>query len=103
MKKETQDEINEAFKTAVRRCVAQGNHAKWGEGESLEVIEELVGVLVSSEDASLEGFASIRAKVALVVNPSAFAQFLEKQPLDHPSHIRRPKRGTGGSKAGVEV
>lgn len=111
MTKEQSDKIKEAFKAVVRERVALGNHARWGESDSLAVVEKLVEVLQGDDELALEGFDAIRANVGQVVNPSAFAQVLEKLPdgVDkdangvvqpaHPSFIRRPKRGTGGSRA----
>lgn len=103
MTKEQSDKIKEAFKAKVREQVALGNHVKWGESDSLAVIAELVSVLQSDEELALEGFDAIRANVSQVVNPSAFAQVLEKLGTEHPSHIRRPKRGTGGSRAASDL
>jgi hypothetical protein len=103
MKDTTKAMLAEAFKTSVRKFVAQGNHTKWGEAESVGVISDMVEALMSDEDASAEGFDAIHSRVAKVVNPSAFAQTLDKLPKDHPAHLNRPKRGTGGAKGGIEV
>lgn len=118
MKSETLQEIKDTFKTVVRQQVAKGGKVRWGEAESLAVIEALVDVLVSNEDAQADGFDAIRTNVGQVVNPSAFAQTLEKlpavgfdekgQPLaggtfPHPARIVRPKRGTGGSRGASDL
>lgn len=95
--------LAEAFKVSVRKFVAQNNHSKWGESESVGVISDMVDAMTSDDDAMNEGFDAIRAFVAKVVNPSAFAQSLEKLPSEHPAHIVRPKRGSGGAKGGIEV
>lgn len=103
MTKEQSDKLKAAYVAKVTERVVLGNHASWGEEDSLAVIEELVGVMTSDDELTLEGFMCIRENVKNVVNPSAFAQVLEKLPLDHPRHIRRPKRGTGGTRGrGVE-
>ena len=107
--------VSETFKSAVRAEVAKGNHARWGERESVNVIEALFGLSESDADVQAEGFDAIRDKVAEVVNPSAFAQKLETLPdgtgvnadgeaetqgivdgkfTSHPAWIRRAKRGT---------
>ena len=99
MQTETIQEINETFKTLVRQQVAKGGGTRWGEAESTEVIAGLVDLLVTNEDASTEGFDAIREKVSRVVNPSAFAQVLEKLPEGHASRIVRAKRGSGGNRA----
>lgn len=98
MKIETVNEIKETFKMSVRTQVAKGGGVRWGEAESLAVVEDLVTVLLSNEDAQAEGFDAIRHQVGQVINPSAFAQRLEKLEVGHPSRIVRPKRGTGGSR-----
>ena len=103
MKEETKAMLAETFKVSVRKFVAQGNHAKWGEAESVGVISDMTDALMSDKDASAEGFDAIRAFVAKVVNPSAFAQTLDKLPKEHPAHLVRPKRGSGGAKGGIEV
>lgn len=103
MKSETLQEIKDTFKTVVRQQVAKGGKVRWGEAESLAVIEALVEVMVTNEDATAEGFDAIRANVGQVVNPSAFAQTLEKLPKDHPASITRPKRGTGGSRGASDL
>jgi hypothetical protein len=84
----------------VRAQVARGNHSRWGGAESVAVIEELVSLLVSDEEVGAEGFDAIREAVTEVVNPSAFAQVLEKLDESHPAHIRRPEKGKRTSKAG---
>jgi len=103
MKDETKVMLADAFKVSVRKFVKAGNHAKWGEAESVGVISDMTDAMVSDDDALNEGFDAIRAFVAKVVNPSAFAQTLDKLPKDHPAHLNRPKRGTGGAKGGIEV
>jgi len=103
MNNDTKIMLAEAFKVSVRKFVAQNNHSKWGEAESVGVISDMVDALMSDDDASAEGFDAIRAFCAKVVNPSAFAQSLEKLPDSHPAHIVRPKRGSGGAKGGIEV
>ena len=129
MKEETKAMLAEAFKTSVRKAVAKGNHARWGEAESVAVVSDMTDALMSDEDASAEGFDCIRGYVAKVVNPSAFAQSLDKLPngtdrergtydeasgkvreakagedlVAHPSYLNRPKRGTGGAKGTIEV
>jgi hypothetical protein len=106
--------VSETFKATVRAEVAKGNHARWGEKESVNVIEALFGLGESDADVQAEGFDAIRDKVAEVVNPSAFAQKLETLPdgtgfdaegkaetqgivdgkfTSHPAWIRRTKRG----------
>lgn len=103
MKPETLAEIKDTFKTVVRQQVAKGGKVRWGEAESLAVIEALCDVLLTNEDAGADGFDAIRANVGQVVNPSAFAQTLEKLPKDHPASITRPKRGTGGSRGASDL
>lgn len=118
MKQETIEVLKTTFKNAVRAAVAKSGGLRWGEAESLSVIEALVEEYVSNEDAQTEGFDAIRANVSRVVNPSAFAQFLEKLPTTgfneegepekggtypHPARITRPKRGSGGARGSVEV
>lgn len=103
MKTETKLELDKSFADSVRKCVAKGNHARWGEPESVRVIKDVVEAFVSSEDAMSEGVDALESYLAAVVNPSQFAQRLEKKDTSHPAHIRRPARGTGGSKAKVEV
>jgi hypothetical protein len=103
MNNDTKIMLAEAFKVSVRKFVAQNNHSKWGEAESVGVISDMVDAMTSNDYALEEGFDSIRAFCAKVVNPSAFAQSLEKLPDTHPAHIVRPKRGSGGAKGGVEV
>ena len=89
--------INEAFKASVRAQVAKHNHSKWGGDDSTEVICEVVKAaamesgLDKLEATTLAG--NIRTLVLEVVNPSAFAQKLEKLPKDHPSYVKRPERG----------
>lgn len=103
MNKETAESIKQVYTTAVRAAVAKGNHARWGEAESLSVIEALFDAAVSDDDALAEGFDAIRANVAKVINPSAFAQVLDKLPKDHPSSITRPKKGSGGSRTADDL
>lgn len=103
MKQETVQEIKDTFKTVVRQQVAKGGKVRWGEAESLAVIEALVEVMMSNADAQADGFDAIRVNVAQVVNPSAFAQTLERLPKDHPASITRPKRGTGGARGASDL
>jgi hypothetical protein len=103
MSEASTSKVKEAFKAAVRSAVAKGNHARWGEAESTAVIEALFDLALSDDEVGSEGFDAIRANVARVVNPSAFAQYLDKLPKDHPASITRPARGSGGSKSGMEV
>lgn len=103
MKAETIAEIKETFKVTVRAQVGKGGHVRWGEAESLAVVEALCDVLLNNEDAQADGFDAIRENVRQVVNPSAFAQKLEDLPIEHPSHIRRPKRGTRTASTASEL
>lgn len=92
-------EIHEEFKGLVRKTVAANGNTRFGEKESLDVIEGLVDILTNDEEAGNEGFDSIREHIRLVVNPSAFAQRLEKLPEGHPSRITREK----GTRSKVEL
>lgn len=99
--------IAEAFKASVRDSVAKGNHARWGEVESTQAISAVVkAAAIESGLDETEATAladNIYPFVKRVVNPSAFAQSLDGLSTDHPSHIRRAKRGSGGPKNTVEV
>lgn len=75
----TTQKVQEAFRSIVGTLTAR-NRARWGNAESVEVIEKLVELLQSDEEIGLEGFDAIRARVAQMVNPSAFAQNLEELP-----------------------
>lgn len=98
MKPETNEELKKVFVQAVTVAVAKGGGVRWGEAESLAVVEAMVEAMLASDDAMAKGFDAIRANVGKVVNPSAFAQALEKLPEGNPRRIVRPKRGTGGSR-----
>lgn len=112
------EKVADTYKAAVRTAVAKGNHSRWGNEESVSVIEALFGLALSDEEVGLEGFDAISQQVSNVVNPSAFAQILEGLPdgtgqdkegkpdkdvdgnpkAAHPAWIRRGKRGGGGSR-----
>lgn len=98
MTDENKKAIADAFRDTVRAQVKEGGNTRWGERESTAVIEALADTAYGLE----EGFDGIRDLVRRVVNPSAFAQFLESQPKTHPAHIRRPGRGKRNATA-VEV
>lgn len=118
MKTETTQRLALAFRDSVRAHVKAGGNVRWGEAESNGVISDMVGTLLSDEDAILEGPDAIAPFVAKVVNPSAFAQFLEKLPASgfgpdgeplagaaygHPARIVRPARGSGGARSALAV
>lgn len=89
MNNENIDTVKAAFTAAVRSAVAKGNHQGWGQDDSVAVI-----AAVATEAFSSGGdFADCERYVAQVVNPSAFAQVLEKLETSHPAHIRRPGKG----------
>lgn len=99
------EQIDQIFRTTVAAQVEAGNHARWGNDESVAVIRALADVAFGDLN---EGFDAIEARVAQVVNPSAFAQSLETlsdgsgkdrdgNKDDRPAAkcwIRRPSRGT---------
>lgn len=118
------EKVSATFRQTVRAQVAKGNHSQWREGDSLAVIEEMVGLLTSDEEVGAEGFDAIRDQMKRVVNPSAFAQSLEGLPdgsgknkdgeadgsVDpesgkfvatpaHPSWIRRAEKGKRAGKS----
>lgn len=110
----TKEEYKAEFLKAVQVNVEKGNHARWGNDESVSVIEKLVEA-VNSDD-SQPGFDAIRDYVATVVNPSAFAQKLEElsdgsgkdnegkadaRPAS-PRYIRRPAKATRSRGVGLE-
>lgn len=119
MNKTISEKVAATFRTSVREAVAKGNHSRWGEGESAQVIEALVELLVSDDEVSADGYDAIREQVRRVINPSAFAQGLEDLPDGsgkdkdgqddkdadgnpkpaHPSFIRRVGKGKRGGKA----
>lgn len=94
------DKVKEANKNAVRAAAKAGGNSRWGEAESLAVIEELFNLAISDEEVQVEGFDAIRDCVAAVINPSAFAQRLEKLPEDHPARIVRVK---GASRKTLDI
>lgn len=97
------EKVAEVYKQAVREAVAKGSHQRWGNAESVGVVESLTELLSSDEEVGAEGFDAIREQVGNVVNPSAFAQVLEGLPEDHPSHIRRPEKGKRGVNKGAAL
>lgn len=76
--------ISEAFKTSVRNSIAKGNHARWGEAESVDAIgAAIVAACMESGLDAAEAKAvadNCSPFVRRVVNPSAFAQDMEKLP-----------------------
>lgn len=118
MKTETTQMLAAEFKSAVRAHAKAGGNVRWGEAESNGVIADMIDALLTSDDAINEGSDAITAFIAKVVNPSAFAQFLEKLPatgfgadgepladgtFGHPARLSRPKRGTGGARGTIAV
>lgn len=87
--------IKEAYQATVAEQVKKGANARWGEAESVAVIKAVVkaGAMESGLD-EVEANAladNVVAEVARVVNPSAFAQRLEKLPDGHACKITRSK------------
>lgn len=97
--------IKESFVASVTQSVQANGGTKWGEAESKAAVLAVVkaGAMESGLDVT-EAQAicdNIAAYVGVVINPSAFAQMLEKRPENDPMHIKRPKRGSGGGKSAL--
>ena len=83
-----------AFIAARDNAIAKNGATKFAEAEQMAVFEAMVEFLVNDEEASAEGFDSIRPFIQAVANASAYAQLLDKH-----GKIKRAQRGSGGSKA----
>lgn len=95
--------IKESFVASVTQSVKDGGATRWGEAESKKATLAVVkaAAIESGLDAT-EAAAicdNIAPFVGLVINPSAFAQVLEKRAVGDPMHITRPKKGSGGAKS----
>lgn len=101
-KAEIELELAGVRKASVRTQVQKGGRARWGEAESLAVVGDIVEAFCGDEDAMAEGSGVLLPLLRPLINPSAFAQSLEKLPAEHPAHIRRPARGSGGSRKADE-
>lgn len=77
MDKSVIEKVQAQFRGLVREQVAKGNHSRWGESESVAVVEGLFALAASDDEIGGEGFDAIREQVKRVINPSAFAQGLE--------------------------
>ena len=99
--------MKDTFKQAVREAVENGGHARWGEAESLSVCKAVIAKAAGEsglDEIEAQALANNAATyIQKVINPSAFAQILEKLPEGHASRIVRPKRGTGGSRAALDL
>lgn len=87
--------IKEAYRNAVEKQVKANSASGWGERDSVAVIEAIVDAAYLDDEAG--GFDGVREYVRNLVNPSAFAQKLEKLDEKHPCRIVRQKKA-GGSK-----
>lgn len=91
------EEIKKVYLDAVAEQAAKTGHLSWGGDESTAVIEKVADAAYSID----EGFDAIRGMVAVLVNPSAFKQRLEKLDASNPRHIVPSGKKRGGSPAGV--
>lgn len=88
---DNQKQVQSVFGAKVAERVKLGGNVSWGGDDSVATIEALADAAYSLD----EGFDLIRGYVSELVNPSAFAQKLEKLPEGSACHITRPKRERG--------
>jgi hypothetical protein len=92
----TAEKIFKVFATAVQLQVEAGDHKKWGQDDSREVIRA-----ISDEAYGLEeGFDVISDYVFELCNPSAFKQKLQAKPEGHPCRIEKGE-ASGKTRASV--
>lgn len=103
MKDETIVELKATAQALVTQQVKKGGGVRWGEAESVAVIAGMVDWLVATPDATAEGSDAIAGVLREVVNPSSFAQKLEKLPEGNPRRIVRAARGVRSAAGGLDL
>lgn len=103
MKDETIKELKATAQALVTQQVKKGGGVRWGEAESVAVITGMIDWLLSNDEAMAEGSDCIGQQIREVVNPSSFAQRLEKLPEGSPRKITRQVRGARSEAAGIPL
>lgn len=103
MKDETIKELKATAQALVTAAVKKGGGVRWGESESLAVVLGMVDWAFANEEVVAEGSDALAGVFREVINPSSFAQKLEKLPEGNPRRIVRAARGARSAASDLDL